>query len=256
MWFIKNRDYQKYCKTQGYTLVELMVTIVVITILATFLISALKIAQDKQKEIECQNNMLELTKAVYAYCAESNGKFPVGGYKGNQWRAETAEYVGLPPWDGTHLIKSSTGEKNGVEYDLDLFWHKDNDPVYRCPVVPDYEFSGWDQNRPGIGWNSGVNVWKQFRKYLMGRYEEERVAIPHILNPSEMITFGDTNDAHPRGRGESTIAAQLLPDFGGGDNWPPGMRHQGKANMAFADGHIESQTQEYWINNPEYYWNK
>lgn len=65
-------------KNKGFTLIELMVVIAVITILAGFLMPALTRARRQAKRAECINNLKQIGIALHAYALDYDEKFPEG----------------------------------------------------------------------------------------------------------------------------------------------------------------------------------
>jgi prepilin-type N-terminal cleavage/methylation domain-containing protein/prepilin-type processing-associated H-X9-DG protein len=62
----------------GFTLIELIVVIAIITILAALLLPALSSAQAKGRKTVCLNNLRQVGLAIIAYAADSDGKIPYG----------------------------------------------------------------------------------------------------------------------------------------------------------------------------------
>ena len=69
-----------------------------------------------------------------------------------------------------------------------------------------------------------------------------------IVNPSEMIALGDDFAGHDDiilGGGDSIGRISDLPNIFKGDSKAAFLRHQGKANMVFCDGHVELPTLQF-----------
>ena len=58
-------------RSAGFTLVELLVVITILVILAALLLPALSSAKQKAKEVQCRNNVRQLTLASSIYAADS-----------------------------------------------------------------------------------------------------------------------------------------------------------------------------------------
>jgi len=63
-------------KTQGFTLVELLVVIGIIALLISVLLPALQKARVQAKRLQCMNNERQLLTALVMYTQENNGIFP------------------------------------------------------------------------------------------------------------------------------------------------------------------------------------
>jgi prepilin-type N-terminal cleavage/methylation domain-containing protein/prepilin-type processing-associated H-X9-DG protein len=63
-------------RSTGFTLVELLVVIAVISILAALLFPALSNAMERSRRIKCSNNLLQIDLALRMYADSNNDKFP------------------------------------------------------------------------------------------------------------------------------------------------------------------------------------
>lgn len=61
-------------RENGFTLVELLVTIGIILILISILLPAVNTARRKAKSVQCQSNLKNLEQAFAAYCLSNNGR--------------------------------------------------------------------------------------------------------------------------------------------------------------------------------------
>ena len=61
---------------RGFTLIELMVVVAILTILAGLLLTSLQAAQAKARRIHCTSNLRQMSIALQVYVQE-NGVYPL-----------------------------------------------------------------------------------------------------------------------------------------------------------------------------------
>jgi prepilin-type processing-associated H-X9-DG protein/prepilin-type N-terminal cleavage/methylation domain-containing protein len=213
----------------AFTLVELLVVIAIIAILAALLLPTVSQPMRRSRQIHCVNNVRQLGIGLHEF-ASDNHVYPLLG------NIDPDENGGRNYWINT------LGRQLGFDYKNDLsLWNKG---IWLCPTVQSEgslgdRFISYGYNAFGLGTN--VNALG-----LGGRFASEhkpQVNELDVANPSEMMAIGDGFDGN---------AAQMFSGHGllwrhSSPYWGTEMpiidvRHQGKANVVFCDGHVESPT--------------
>jgi prepilin-type processing-associated H-X9-DG protein/prepilin-type N-terminal cleavage/methylation domain-containing protein len=227
----------------AFTLIELLLVIAIIGILAALLLPTLSLAKARAQRIQCASNVRQLGIALMGFVSD-NQTYPlyidtVNGKNGQPavnlfWNEEVGQQLGDRP----------KGTPN--------YWIRG---VWLCPGVAPKDVlntpGSYGYNVCGIGTNVdslGLGGTHGFADTSVGKTFVVKPAVnaSAIVNPSEMMAIGDGfhgNDAQivcrdallwrhdysaNPGRGANTTAANA--------------RHQGKANVVFCDGHVESPT--------------
>jgi prepilin-type N-terminal cleavage/methylation domain-containing protein/prepilin-type processing-associated H-X9-DG protein len=230
----------------GFTLIELLIVIAIIAILAAMLMSALSGAKRKAAQAPCMNNLRQLGLGMKMYVDDNSSTFPgiasrTYGFHPEDWiywRTNSALY---PSYEKSPILTSIPGlQKPSLRCPLDI---GDADrlassyPDDYGPYFFSYSFTGYglDANNRNIGMSSVID--RKGNKYLFKD--------GGVKSPAQKIMLaeepGSTN------RNDNLIGEKVIND----GRWLPGqplpltIRHGGKADVTFADGHVQPVTPDF-----------
>ncbi|MBN2713041.1 MAG: DUF1559 domain-containing protein [Planctomycetes bacterium] len=230
-----------YNMVTGFTLVELLVIITVITVLAALLLPALNQAINMARCTACQSNMKQLALATSMYASDNNGcqptastAFPINTLTwGTSTNTSGTAYVSwysalfIGKYIGNDRISAGGGYGN--------YQRGCDSLVVYCPVLKD-SIAANDSNpgngNTGIGLNvffgnNGTSLFKVNKPSIMGLFADAQ----QNSSPSpawDKVTYDDNGVALD----SSGVNRSTKPHNS--------YRHSGKCNLAFADGHVQS----------------
>ena len=227
----KNRAAIPRAGGAGFSLVELLVTMATIGLLAAILVPALPAAKAAADAAVCRSNLRQLAAANLAYAAD-HGRYVAA--------AADIDGPNTIRWHGVRNGKAFDGAQGPLAPYLGgggaSAW------VRRCPGFrPDAD--GFETSCGGYGYNAlGVGSEACRPVEHPERFGMQPVALAH---PAATVMFADA--AYLQGNGTKAKLIEYSfaepPQFaGGGTPWPTiHFRHRGRANVAWADGHVTSE---------------
>ncbi|HSY18339.1 MAG TPA: prepilin-type N-terminal cleavage/methylation domain-containing protein [Candidatus Acidoferrales bacterium] len=227
----------------AFSLVELLVVIAIIGILAALLLVAVSRAKGKAQRIECVNNLRQLGLALQEFKAD-HGFYPPF--------LDPAEHSENRYW------------KNALGYEMGLHHNTGYTPkgIWHCPSANRPSNPAWNSHTE-VGYDEyGYNVYglgflAPTNSLGLSSLWSSDLATPHVnelgvASPGEMLALGDGFYGGPGiiedgvsilGRASESAVLSHGHSFQDPESTQRSQaRHQGRANVVFCDGHVESPT--------------
>ncbi|MES2569687.1 MAG: H-X9-DG-CTERM domain-containing protein, partial [Verrucomicrobiota bacterium] len=217
----------KPTRPPAFTLVELVVVLAIVAVLAALVLGALRSARAQGQAVQCTGNLRQLAVANLSYAADHNGQLVNAQDRTNKTR-----------WHGVRL--SSKQPFNAALGPLAPYLGKEQ-RVKICPAFLDAlrGKATFEENTGGYGYNE---------VYVGGtphdRYSAEY--LPNIPRLAQTVMFTDTAFARAEGIQEYPYCEPFQRIDSTGRLVGPlfasvHFRHQGRANVAWCDGHVSSE---------------
>jgi prepilin-type N-terminal cleavage/methylation domain-containing protein/prepilin-type processing-associated H-X9-DG protein len=242
---------------RAFTLIELLVVIAIIAILAALLLPALSAAKRKAAQAACVNNVKQIYLGMTVYLGDSQDVFPAmasagAGYQPEDWIYWRTPTATIPPFEKSPIVLAMAGAGRGLfRCPLDL---TDDERIQEAdaddgPYLFSYSFTGYGVGFIYAGLDQSVN--HGMSSYIYGT-GSDRTVVPYkqssVRNPTLKIMLAEEpgtlnhNDNPPGG-------TDVIND----GRWYPirnplTIRHGGKADVTFGDGHVEAVPPEFGNN--------
>lgn len=197
-------------RDRGFTLIELLVVIAIIAILASLLVPAVQGALARGRTIHCASNLSQMGKSMFQLIEQGppvvgQSFFPISG--GN--RDDGSKFT----WYS--LLAGVMGYDTSLEGADSQLVHEAS--VFRCA----------EANDPGFG---HMDISYGYNMNRLGSWDpvKPRRTVDELDNPMGVAVIGDSD--------ENKVYDWNLALWNGA---LPGTRHDGSANILFADWHVE-----------------
>ncbi|HXF09138.1 MAG TPA: prepilin-type N-terminal cleavage/methylation domain-containing protein [Desulfuromonadaceae bacterium] len=244
-------------KSRAFTLIELLVVIAIIAVLAALLLPALSAAKKKAAQAVCLNNLKQLGLGMHLYLGDNADTYPgiASEHYGFHpedwiyWRTNTA----LPQFDKSPILRSIPGlQKPSLRCPLD---RDDTDRLNHSgsqgPYLFSYTFSGYglDSSNHNLGMSTvvetsgGTTTVYAFKESMVHSPGNKMMLAEEAGSsaPQDSFDGGFVNDGRwiPGPTPGSSGTGNLLT-----------IRHNGRGDTAFADGHVSAEPMDFG-SNPE-----
>ena len=212
-------------RRSAFTLIELLVVIAIISLLAAILFPVFGRARENARRSSCSSNLKQLGTAFQQYQQDYDGLFPKG------WDILSPPVNGF----GQHL---TTADPIDAWTHWPWFYgsYVKNIAIFDCPSSPDVQDQLTAANWGNDG-NYGYNYDGLSRDVSTpGRADAE------IEKPAEVFVFFDSGDAAVRAGTNDWAGLLEELDLDWDSKQEGALRHQGRTNVVFADGHVKTIT--------------
>ena len=206
-------------KRSAFTLVELLVVIGIISLLIAILLPSLARARQAAMSIQCLSNQRQIGIFTQMYNSEYNGMMPpIFDYNKNNWAiiwTHTSDPINVPSWLNKYAGTMQSG------------------PTIWCPSAPRWGTLPWVTEPCG---NYGANAWTMHYGEGNWPWKNKWYKITELRKASEILLL---TDMWPKTDLDGWSSSKYMVIGDAYNVRDIDYRHNGRANVLFADGHAE-----------------
>jgi prepilin-type N-terminal cleavage/methylation domain-containing protein/prepilin-type processing-associated H-X9-DG protein len=233
---VKARSASRGCRLlaqieKGFTLVEILVVVAIISILAALMLPVIGRVMDKARMSKCVAQLRTIGQGLSMYSAERDMRFPgLGMNAGSRWVHQIAPYIGLP-----------ADKTNGG---VPCFSGAYNESRFNCPMVGRWVLPPGKNSKDFVGiyglnrllYNDSANQSQDSAMIGYSRMIVQRPAQTVMVSESCIGGPGAAASSYPDQRQDTGVSANHRSDR------TPSNGPDGPSNYLFVDGHVETRT--------------
>lgn len=224
-----NQD--RFAKGPAFSLVEMLVSIVIIGVLSTVVAGGLRVYSENVKRIQCASQLRQIYTAISLYRSEYNNTFPAA----NPWNSDTGD----AGWLAWYTGNSKYGKESplaGYVGGLDTLRR-----LSVCPVNTQNEAGPIPENTHNTyGYPYTVN-YNLMVDSLSGGKMPKNASL--VTRPANTVLMADS---------EPSVWGLGFGDTGWANFQRIGKRHNQKSNILWCDGHVTTQALDAITNSNLY----
>ena len=228
----------------AFTLIELLVVVAILGILAALLLPVLARGKGKASATACASNQRQFGIAFLLYCDDHKDIFPTGA---------AASTVGAHPedWIWWQMQAGPPGQaamRDARGSALAPYLGGYRTGQFRCPADQDAlaREAAWQQNMSQELYTYSYSLNAHSMGGMASYISRDRSKtlfnkLGAVVNPSRKIMLAEEKGSAKDGPGSAFIDDGRWQPLG----YPLTRRHAGKANVTFADGHVEAVRRDF-----------
>lgn len=217
----------------GFTLIELLIVVAIIGILASLLFPVFARARENARKTSCLSNLKQIAFGWTMYAQDYDEKAPIATY----WTPEGNEVA----WDFSLDYSGGDWDHPGVAEGIIGAYTKSGQ-IHKCP-----SFYGQPWGRPYTGYAYNTSYIGGEGPYGGGDLIHESAHLAQIADAAGTAVFAEGGYGNPV-NAQNYLRAPSDPLYMAGK---VDFRHNGAANVAYADGHVKATTRKYLYDASE-----
>lgn len=237
---------------RAFTLIELLVVIAIISILAAILFPVFAQVRDKAHQTSSESNLRQISLAFQMYAQDNDDILPAAASVGPAGTTIPDNFGQFRwPWLTLPYVKSMALYRSASDTGNYSNYRTPTDPSYGYywGLFPSYGYN-WRYLAPSTRDSSGAEIGDPMSDAASTVYSRG-ASLAQVHAPSDTVLLADSTWAPSPDKTQLTMGYFLinppqkwagsppLTSLSFGYVYP---RHQGRANVAFADGHVKALT--------------
>jgi len=237
---------------RAFTLIELLVAIAIIGILAALLLASLASAKRRAQQVQCVNNVKQLTLASYIYAGDFGTQATYSDWA-KLWMG-TEDYgnqIKILICPSTRSVPTSSGSGPGT---ADLMWVWVHDAT---SFTGSYGLNGWLYDQPTYGARAHPEFMMSTQSAIQRPSQTPVFCDAMWVDLWPLETDPPADDLYVGATSETGMARCTIARHGGGSpasaprDFDTSQQLPGAINIGMADGHVELvKLESLW----QYYW--